>query len=120
MNALTDHALKVPRSVTKDARTIQQVLAGIARKYPADLIPGQLEDIPRIAYHIELIAKAKASMRGSVTSAAALDCSPSAAPLWAWIRCSSMISATPSMTSQESGCWICTGSTASKSSRAMS
>lgn len=59
MNALTDHALKVPRSVTKDARTIQQVLAGIARKYPADLIPGQLEDIPRIAYHIELIAKAK-------------------------------------------------------------
>jgi SAM-dependent methyltransferase len=42
-----------------NADSLEEVLHNVAQRYPQALIPGQLKDIPRIAFNIKLILKRK-------------------------------------------------------------
>jgi len=42
-----------------DLPKIKQTLQSVAREYPAEMVQHQLKDVDRIAFHIELVVKAK-------------------------------------------------------------
>lgn len=43
-------------AVMNSSLSLKNTLESLAHRYPAPLVKGQLEDIPRIAFHIELVA----------------------------------------------------------------